>query len=167
MSGFPVRPGRTAFGPKPENRRKLVNPAQQMDGPTVADLLFWQTAGMGVVSPVAWVNVPVKTVNGVVVDVAHAEAWNPNNDPLVTAPVVTRTALGVLTVQYAATYADKDGTVQNLALLFADPTGQGLGAAGQLIDAYPTKVDARTFSISLFRRDTGLADDGPFACLFW
>jgi S-adenosylmethionine hydrolase len=47
MSGFPIRPSRAAFGPKPVNRRPVRNPAQEMDGPTVGDLLMWQTSGMG------------------------------------------------------------------------------------------------------------------------
>lgn len=167
MSGFPIRPTRAAFGPKPKNARPVKNPAQEMDGPTIGDLLFWQVSGMGAVSPVAWLLVPLATVNGAVANVVHAESWNPNNDPAVVAPVVTRTAAGIHTVQYAATYADKDGIVQNTNLNFAQPIAQGLGVTAHFMHGFATKIDVRTFQVDLRRLDNQAADDVPFALLVW
>lgn len=165
MSGFPNRPSRTAFGPKPANRAPVVNPAQQIDGPTIGDLMMWQLAGGGVVSPLAWAFIPIAAAAIDVANVVTAEAWNPNKDQV--APTPTRTALGVYQVQYEATYPDKDGNAINTALTFGAPIPQGLGASGQPCFATVTKTDARTFVVKTWRKDTMAADDCSFAVVFW
>jgi hypothetical protein len=165
MSGFPVRPSRAAFGPKPVNRRPVKNPAQEMDGPTIADLLMWQSAGMGVVSPVAWIYVPVAAGAIVTANVAHSEAWNPDSNQ--TAPTPARTGAGVYTVQYATQYPDKDGALQTTNLRFGAVFPQGLGAAGHFLNWGITRTDGRTFQIDLFRNDTAAHDDGTFVAIFW
>jgi hypothetical protein len=165
MSGFPVRPSRTAFGPKPVNRYPVVNPAQQMDGPTIGDLLFWQVSGLGQTGALAWAFIAVAAGAIDVPNVVTAEAWNPNKDQ--TAPTITRTGLGIYRVQYAATYPDKDAVAQNTPLTFGLPIPQGLGATGHEMFATVTKVDVRTFDVKTWRRDTMAADDCSVAVLFW
>lgn len=105
MSGFPTRPSRAAFGPKPQNRGGIRNPAEQLDADT-ADLAFWQIAGCSGVADGAWA---LLTWNGVSMPAAPAasfEAWDPNGEGT---PTVGRTGTGVYTVTYAASYPDKDG----------------------------------------------------------
>lgn len=166
MSGFPIRPTRDAFGPKPENRRPVRDPRKEMDGPTVADLLFWQVSGMGVLSPVAMIYVPVVAAAVDTPNVAHAEAWNP--DAGETPPTPSRTSIGLYQIQYAAAYPDKDGIAQTLDLRFALALPQSLGAAGQaMLPGVPTKIDGRTFTFDFYRRDTGAHDDVSFLALFW
>ena len=162
--GFPIRPSRSALGPDPENRRKTVNPKQEMDA-RIARLIFWQVSGAGLMVPMARIFVPIVAGAVDANNVTHAEAWNPNQDQA--PPTPTRTGLGVYQVQYAETYPDMDGDAQTTALEYGIPTPQGLGASGQPCIATITKTDGRTFVIKTWRKDTMAADDCSFACAFW
>ena len=55
MSGFPNRPGREGWGPTMEDERKVADPRQQF-GADIANLMFWQAAGMTKTSPLVVFN---------------------------------------------------------------------------------------------------------------
>lgn len=103
--GFPTRPTRAAFGPTPINRYQPRDPARDF-GAEIGDLMFWTVSGCGVVVPQAWV--VVKVIAGPDWElVASGEVWDADGALL---PTVARDGLGTGTIEYAATYPDKDGS---------------------------------------------------------
>jgi hypothetical protein len=159
---FPIRPSRSAFGPKPKNRRPVRDPSKDLDA-NIADLAFWQLAGLGVVGPVAWA---LCTVTGTAIALtSHAEAWNP--DATLAGPTPVRVSAGVYTVTYATQYPDKDGTLQTLNINAGIAAPQGLGGSAHLLSASFEKVDAHTAKVTLVRQDTGAVEDGSFFLSLW
>jgi len=119
MSGFPTRPLRPAFGPEPKNRFPVRDPERELDGETVGKLMMHQITGSGLTVPRAWF-----VLNGLAVTpvlLSRAEAWNPKGvtDVDFPAPVVARTAQGIFTVTYAATFKDETGVAMTLDLIAA------------------------------------------------
>lgn len=104
MSGFPTRPARATFGPKPVNRFAVRDPERELDGPTIGDLMMWQLAGVGVTCPVAWAYISVDGA-GVPTITSSGEAWDPDSASV---PGLTDNGNGSYKVTYAATYHDKD-----------------------------------------------------------
>jgi hypothetical protein len=118
--GFPTRPSRAAFGPRTLKDRKTVVDNSKEIGATTFELMFWQLAGLGIASSLAWVLFHWNGVD-VVID-ASAESWDPYS---VYVPDVTRTSAGVYVVTYAATFQDERGTTVATALKSCEVIAQG------------------------------------------
>jgi hypothetical protein len=122
MSGFPTRPSRTSFGPV-----VLVNrfPVRRNDREIGADtfmLGWWQLAGLGVVTDLAWASI---TWDGAAVAVAaNGEAWNPGGGYT---PPVERVAAGTYRLTYPATANDEAGVAVPVAFRGAKAFPQGSG----------------------------------------
>lgn len=144
MSGFPIRPDRLAFGPKPQNRFEVRDSAKELDGPTIGDLMMWQIAGVGVVVARA-VAIIALDASGVPSLYAHAEAWNPNGTAA--APTLTDNGNGSYKLSYGTAYGDKDSTSQALALegaaAFPQTTDDYRGAAEVQSNGYEVEVRVR------------------------
>lgn len=123
MTGFPTRPSRATFGPTPENRYPVVDPAYELDA-DIGDLMMWQTAGLGAISASAWAFVHY-TAPATVAVTYSAEAWDADGAYV---PTVSRTGAGDYTVTWAATYPDKDAVSQTLSLLWARAHPQSASA---------------------------------------
>ena len=115
MSGFPVRPDRLAFGPKPVNRYPVRDSAKELDGPTVGDLMMWQLAGCGLMVPRAMAIIAIDAFDVATLK-SSAEAWDPASAYL---PTLAHPGFGTFTLTYAATYPDKDGVAQATNLVAA------------------------------------------------
>lgn len=115
MAGFPTRTSRTAFGPTKLNASTgVVHPAyHQAAGET--NLAYWQLSGLTVGGCRAWALVTWDGATSVSLTAA-GEAWDPNS---ASAPTVARSATGVYTVTYAATYPDETDSAVSTALLGA------------------------------------------------
>jgi hypothetical protein len=138
MSGWPTRLSRSALGPTPQDRKPVTDPNKQL-GAGIADLLFWQAAGINVVSDKAWVLLASSAAS----ILAHSEAWNPNGG---TPPGFSRTSAGLYVVTYAATVADKDGNAVAPAIVAGKAYPQGLVA---LIAVASVAGDGRTVTITI------------------
>lgn len=139
MSGFPIRPSRNSFGPKPTDRYSVRNPVKE-GGADLFDLCFWQISGMGTVSKVA---TAILGWDGASLTLAgSAEAWDPD---AVYLPIVARSAAGTYTVEYAATYPDRDSVAQTTNLIYAMPTVNSLSdfRAVALVQANKRIIDVR------------------------
>ena len=110
MSGLPARPTRDDYGPEIKNTRPVRDPSRELDGETVGTLMMHQLAGLGMVSPRAWVLCDGSAGASVQV-VSRVEGWNTKNatgapfDP----PTVTRLAVGEFAVDYNFSYPDEKG----------------------------------------------------------
>jgi hypothetical protein len=157
MSGFPVRPARSAFGPDPENRRPVRNPKLEISA-DIFKLAFWQLAGMGLMVPQAWVYC---TISGTTLTLAsHAESWDPNQALAV--PGVTRTSQGLYAVAYPATVPDENGDQRAISLTW----GIGCPQTSSSRFGIAERVDAQHFNVRV-RDDAGAVQDANFAALFW
>lgn len=107
MSGSPNRPGRDSFGPDVENSAPVRDPRKQIDA-GIFNLLMWQTAGMGLVTP----RTALLFVAGVgPTIVSRLEAWNAkqlSTGPYAD-PTLTRNATGDYTVEYPTPVPDELG----------------------------------------------------------
>lgn len=109
MSGFPARPGRSAFGPTYLNRYPVRDNTRQLDA-TVINLAMWQLAGAGRCAPLGVIHYDgsADTVT------AYAFAFDPNGQLTVEddpdADVrVEKLGTGTYRVTFAATYQDQRG----------------------------------------------------------
>lgn len=159
MPGFPLRPGRSSFGPDPINARPVRDPRKQLDGETTGRLMFWQLGGLGVAAPLAWIDC---SLAGTAVQAqAHAEAFQPRGG---SAPTVGYTSVGQYTFSYSAQYPDETGTNQPLVLRggLAVPVGL-VPLHGQIqIDA-----SARAGSILFWDLAGVHADAARFFVVLW
>jgi hypothetical protein len=118
MSGFPNRPTRASFGPRPVNRR-VVRSAQHELGDKIGDLMLYTLGAAGVCLDIAWASWKKSEqpggvwANGPVVLHGAGETWDPDGT---FAPLVERTGAGLFTITYPETVLDKDG--QSVALNF-------------------------------------------------
>lgn len=104
MSGFPTRFLRSALGPKFVNTIPVETPESDI-GDSQFNAAFWQLAGMNlVVSRVALI---AHYTGGLFVYGHQEEAWNPENAQ--PHPALARSAAGVYTYTFAASYLDEDG----------------------------------------------------------
>jgi len=144
MSGFPIRPGRAAFGPVPVNRYSVRDPERELDGPTVGDLMMWQIAGMGIVCPIAWVYISLDGA-GVPTITSSGEAWDPNSAYL---PALTDNGNGSYKLTYAATYPDKDAVARTTNLIAASAFVQSLTDFRSVaqVQANRREVEVRVFN---------------------
>lgn len=108
---FPLRPLRSAFGPKLENAYPVENSNTQI-GDGSFNAAFWALAGLGLVLPRV---VVVAKWTGSSFTIFHqAEAWNP--DGAQAHPVLARSATGRYSYTFASTYLDEDGVAQDTVL---------------------------------------------------
>lgn len=163
MSGFPIRPTRGSFGPKPQNRRPTRNPEREMDA-DLGDLLFWQTAGNSIMVPLAWVLCEPDDGGDLAVS-AHAEAWNPNGG--LAAPDLEQVSAGVYDITYANQYPDKDGAMRALNLAWAIGAPQVLSTAGGGLIVTLQKQSPSKFRATILRSGTTTHEDRAFAAAFW
>lgn len=147
-AGFPVRPSRASFGPEPVNSRPVRDSSREFDGEKYGRLLLFQTAGLGLMSALAWVKLNCQV--GPVI-LARAESWNPNaaTGAPYTAPIATRQAQGHYRLEYAPEYPDHTGVLRALALqgcapVVQDASGTIKHAQGAVLNPYT--VDIRIFS---------------------
>lgn len=117
MSGFPLRPARGNFGPQMVDTTPVRDPSRQI-GAATFNLLFWQTAGLGLVSPRAVLELDAASPP---VIRARAESWNPER--LTTGafadPDITRNDVGDFDVVYPTTVPDENGVLQPLSFAWA------------------------------------------------
>jgi len=160
---FPIRPSRSSFGPDPVNTRPVRDPSRELDGEKVGRLMFHQLAGLGVVSPLAWLLSDGATTTPALL--AHAEAWNPNGllttpyDP----PVITYDGTGLFTIDFNAQYPDHTGALQTLALSFG--AGHPTVRSGSPQEVIAEVTAANQVQIEVF--DGGALADVPWALLVW
>jgi hypothetical protein len=111
VSGFPRRPDRDSFGPEVENTSPVRNAKRQW-GADIANLVMWQTAGMGLVCPrsALWFRADCSIL-------ARSEAWNPRR--LTSAPfedpLIEQLGTGEYRVTYTSPVHDEQGSVAGLA----------------------------------------------------
>lgn len=118
MSGFPVRPSRSAFGPRFfQDREPVKNPERQV-GARFGALVSWQIAGLGITGGRA---VAILAADGTLE--AHGEAWDPDQE--LADPEIDHPSPGVYTIAYPASAPNEDGTQVAIALLGAHVTCQG------------------------------------------
>ena len=117
---FPTRPSRLAFGPLAYLNRFEVQEPNKEIGKTIFNGLFWQIAGLGVMTFRAFAAFDVDGAGAVASapEVAR-EAWDPEAG---IAPILTHEATGHYRLEYAATYPDETGDQQSTALGPATPT---------------------------------------------
>lgn len=162
--GFPVRPNRSSFGPKPENRFPVRDPKKEFDGPTLGDLLLWTVSGSAVAVARAWAIVRIATGPNVAL-VAAGEAWDPDG---ASAPTPAYSSAGTYTLQYAATYPDKDGAPQPVDIKGAFLVG--LGTLSDFRGVAKLNSDGRTVDVRVRNSAGTLADmavDDTFAIGVW
>lgn len=158
MSGFPARPGRTAFGPTFEDAEPVRNPKRNV-GATLVNLMAWQLAGAGLVVPRA---VVACRVNGSAIAVTEQLlAWDPKRE----LADVTTNYLGVgdFRLDFASTYDDESGTATPFDILrclaFPDTDSNVIAVAKRL---NATQLRVRTFT-----SNTGAAVDVDFTALVY
>lgn len=117
MSGFPNRPDRDSFGPEVENTSPVRNAKRQW-GADIANLVMWQTAGMGLVCPRAALWFSATATPGIL---ARAEAWNPRR--LTTAPFgdpqIEVLGDGDYLITYSTPVVDEQGAAAEIGFLWA------------------------------------------------
>lgn len=139
MSGNPIRPARSDFGPKPVNVEPITDPEQQFDAEW-GDLLLWQVSGNGLTADMAWV-----TCSSAGARLLNAEAWNPEGDQA--PPTCARVSTGLYTVTYAATYNDKDGVARTTNLRAGKVSPMGTAFR---VGVASVAGDNRTVTVSIF-----------------
>jgi hypothetical protein len=114
MPGFPNRPALTTFGPDAVDTRAIRDPSREL-GAATFNLMKFQLAGMGVLSPRAFLQFLADTDRTIS---ARAEAWNPRgltSSPFA-APTITRIDVGEYDVVYDSPVVDERG--EDVALSF-------------------------------------------------
>jgi hypothetical protein len=119
MPGFPARPDLATFGPDAVNTRAVRDPSRELDAATW-NLLRFQVAGLGVISPRAYLEFLATAAMTIS---ARAEAWNPRGltSAPFTPPTITRVGTGNYSVVYASPVTDQAGA--SVALSFTRGMG--------------------------------------------
>jgi hypothetical protein len=135
MPGFPGRPSRDAFGPTMDTSRVPVIPTRDVGGAQF-NLEWWQTAGAGLMVPLAWVGI---AANGA--RTAAAEAWNANQNGTLH-PTVVHGATGFYLVAFNAYAPNELGNLVALGLQWVDcavqmPTNGPWSANGAFVTPVP------------------------------
>jgi hypothetical protein len=133
------------------NRFPVRNPQHELDGPTIGDLIMWQIAGMGVVSPVTFALLTIAAGPSLTLT-ASGEAWDPDAGSI---PTIAYVGVGTYTVQYATTYPDKDAITQTTNLLFATALLQTLS---DFRATAKVQADKRTIDVRVRNAAGALAD---------
>ena len=161
MAGFPARPHDSDFGPALVDTRPVRDETREASSRRL-NLRQHQIAGMGLVGPLAWVRYAI--LGGPVVSLLrHAEAWNPSaaSGAPFTAPVLVRTGVGIVEIEWAATYPDETGALVSPGITDAYAFGAGLTFLGDAgVHAHVEvltvrKVRCRTFDFAQAPVDRG------------
>jgi hypothetical protein len=152
VAGFPVRPSRAAFGPKPIDRFPVRDPARY-GAANLFDLLYWQVAGLGVAGHVGFVTLTSDGTNLSIV--SSGEAWDPDGG---SQPTYSRSAAGTYAIQYAASYLDKDGNTVTTNLLGCIVIPQTLISGNSARVTSKVNADKRTVDIRYRNNADSLAD---------
>lgn len=153
MSGFPSRMGRLALGPLTLRARRPTKSVDQELDPKVAELLFWQVAGLGFTAALAGCTV----IGGTETVIAAWAAWRPDAQSEAV-PIVERTSAGVYTVTYGGSYPDETSEEIPTAFRAAKVTPQGVVF---MRSAQSVDPDGRTIHVRLWDA-AGAATDGTF-----
>lgn len=148
MAGFPTRPSIDALGPEMIDRARVVDPRKELDSARV-NLLRWQVAGAGQVTPQAWV-LAVFTEPSTIAIAAQGNAWRGAS------PAIERTSAGIYVITYPVSAANERGDMAPLQLLGAvvSPRGAKLGASWEI-------TSYRVVTVTLFDKDS-VETDGSF-----
>jgi len=119
MSGFPTRPSRAAFGPTRSDTYPVVDPTRYVAA-SIFNLEHWQTAGLGVVTPLAWAEILISGADAASLG-ESSEAWDPAG---VYVPAVSKIGVGHYRITYATTYPDELATTVVTNLRWAMATVQ-------------------------------------------
>lgn len=111
MAGFPVVPSLLALGPRTFKDEGVSLNSDYEISAVQLNLWKWQLAGIGIVSPKAWVK-----VNNDGTLAGAGAVWNPEGDVSLH-PVTARPSTGVYTVTWAAQYQDELGTLRDVTLI--------------------------------------------------
>lgn len=158
MSGFPVRPNRTAFGGDYVDERPVEDTEKEISA-SIFNLSFWQLAGLGRVIPKAVLVCSV--AGGVVTTDYQLLVFDPNGS--LSTLTWTYNGVGDYSLAFASQYPDENGTNQNLSLV---------GALAGVMDSTPviSSVDLTSgYEADVyFLDDAGAAaDPAGFVVVFW
>lgn len=151
MSGFPVRPSRSAFGPRPYVDRVPVKDPERQIGATWGGLVAWQVAGLGVVAGRA---LAVVASDGTLT--AHGEGWDPDQE--LAAPTSDNPSTGLYTLEYPATAPNEDGTEVAITFVGAHIT---CGGATALHATWEIDPNGHALTVNVWNA-AGVATNGPF-----
>jgi hypothetical protein len=151
MSGFPTRSSLLAFGPeKLKDQGASLNPEKEVSAAQV-NLLKWQVAGLGIVSPLA---------SALVLDTGALSAagavWNPKGLPGLH-PSVQKTGTGVYVVTWAVQYEDETDTMRPVSIAWARAFPQG--GAFRLAR---TSIVGTAVTVEVAEAASVAAEDGTF-----
>ena len=147
MSGSPNRPSRDAYGPTYKNERRVNNPEKELDA-AIANLLMWQAAGIGLVTPKAKL-----LIDGATATVIYQGlTFDPNGE--LPDLVVTRNGPGDYEIDFpASSFPDQNGNSVALGMQWAEAksvlvaSGAALFIESTFI-ASATKVEAKIYDAS-------------------
>jgi hypothetical protein len=112
MGGFPTRASRAALGPTYQNEKEVTDPQREI-GALVANLNFWQVAGLSQVTPRIVIKASVS--GGVITNNFQAMAFDPDSG--VSAISFVYEKVGHYSFAFASQYPDELGVNQNLSLI--------------------------------------------------
>jgi hypothetical protein len=124
---FPQRISRDSLGPTLGDTHPVVDPTRAV--PAAAfNAAFWTVTGCGLMIPLA--SVLCTVIDGALVVVEHAEAWNPNQ--ILAGPTAMRDDPGCYSFTYLSTYPDENGVERavNLTKGRLHFQGGGYGESG-------------------------------------
>lgn len=149
VSSFPARITREALGPKFVNARPVKDPRKDLSADTF-NVVCSTVAGLAATGFKAAVLFRGDASGAEIIE--HREAWDPDRigDK---GPTVTREALGVYRVTFAATYPDQNGVERATGLWGALPVPQ----AGPAVGA-SERIDSVTYRIHVFDFSVGPSD---------
>jgi len=165
MTGWPLRPDRDSFGPEVENSSPVRDARRQWDA-RIANLIMWQCAGMGLVTPrtaLAFVAEPSPSV------VARVETWNPKRltAPPYDDPSLTRSATGDYLIAYPTPVPDEAGDDAAISFLWAtahviDPDPSVVRKAQAAVDAQTNRI-----RVCVFNSANALVDGSTVVLFGW
>lgn len=159
MAAFPTRTSVDGIGPKMDNIGGTLNERRTIS-PRRANVLRWIAAGCSRSTNRAWcfVRYVSAAADGVVIDTgSEGSAWQG------AAPTVARTAQGIYTVTYAASYVNEsdEAVAPNLIMAIVSP-GQN---AARLFGDWAI-ASGRIVTVRLVDSDNNLTD-GSFGLAVW
>ena len=155
MSGFPTRVTASAFGPRMRNRGAPRDPERDVSAERM-NLMRWQLAGVGQVTPLAWV-LATFTAPDVMEIAAQGNAWQ--GAP----PKIQRLTTGIYLVSFAPVVKDDDGVDVAMNLLGAVVSPRA--STPRLLGDWEI-ADGRDVTVRLFDVKENDMDGGFFVCLF-
>ena len=150
--GFPTRISRSIFPQWLMRSLQILKPEECLTDAQI-NHLAWQIIGAGLTAPLAWF-----TFDSIGVRLASAESWNGNASALLR-PVSAKTATGIYTLTFAATYPNEKGVAVPLEIKGAKAFPQSTTANTV---ATPS-VSGQVVTVKTTTANTGAAIDA--ACL--